>query len=67
MEAKGLIYFIAPEHKKNAEKFLTYVFRQVGPGEFELNAIAKKFFVSMNVMDEPIKITIRELTNLQNR
>lgn len=44
MEAKGLIFFIAPEHKKNAERLLTYVFRQVGPGEFELNAVAKKIF-----------------------
>jgi len=67
MESKGLILWIAPEHESNARKFVTYSFRQTQPGKVELSAFAKKLFVTIAIVDEPVLISLDQLDEMENR
>lgn len=63
----GIIHEVAPEHSKNAEKYLQYTIKRTGVGVYEIHVVAKVMFVKKKIFDEPIKISMLALLDKEDK
>jgi len=66
LEKDGVILWVHEDHRSHT-RFLIYTFKRVDRGVYEIWVHAKAFIASMYVFDEPIKLTMLELLEMENK
>merc|ERR1740129_300184 len=67
LDAKGIILWVDPQYKSKAESYCKYTFRRVTTGVYEIFVFAETGIFDLEVFNEPIRIEMLELLELQKR